>query len=265
MLKFAANLSFLYQEHAFLDRFVAAARDGFEGVEYLFPYEFAAAEVAAQLREHRLTQVLFNIPAGNWPSGERGIACLPERRAEFRDGVALAIEYARALGCTQLNCLAGRAPANTSLELLQETFVANLQFAAAETAKSGIRLLLEPINTRDVPNFFVSTTAHAEQILAAVGSSNLFIQYDAYHMQIMQGDLVPTLERLLPRISHIQIADTPGRHEPGTGEINYAFVLAQLVRLGYRGWVGCEYTPQTNTSAGLIWMRTLTGMSEGSS
>lgn len=247
-----------------MDRFAAAARDGFAGVEYMSPYEFAATDVAAQLREHRLTQVLFNLPAGDWLSGERGIACLPERRAEFREGVARAIEYAQALGCTQLNCIAGRAPASTSLGPLQETLIENLRFAAAETAKSGIRLLLEPINTRDIPGFFVSTTAHAEQILQAVGSQNLFIQYDIYHMQIMQGDLVPTLERLLPRISHVQIADTPGRHEPGTGEINYAFLLAQLVRLGYRGWVGCEYKPQTTTSAGLIWMKTLARMSEES-
>jgi len=258
-LRYSANLSFLYQELAFMDRFAAAARDGFEGVEYMFPYEFAASDIAARLHEHRLKQVLFNMPLGDWHKGERGIAGLPERRTEFRDGVALAIEYARTLGCTQLNCLAGCPPAASSIERFHETLIENLQFAAAATAKAGIRLLTEPLNTRDNPGVFLSTTAQAERLLDAVGSDNLFIQYDVYHMQIMQGDLVPTLQRLLPRISHIQIADTPGRHEPGTGEINYAFVLAQLVRLGYSGWVGCEYKPRTTTTAGLVWMKTTAG------
>lgn len=258
MANYAANLSFLYQEHAFMDRFAAAARDGFRGVEYVSPYEFAAEDIVAKLHEHRLTQVLFNLPAGNWSAGERGIACQPTRRNEFRDGVALAIEYAQLLGCKQLNCLAGRMLSDVSPEQHQDTLVDNLKFAAAQTEKAGIRLLLEPINTRDVAGFFVSSTAHAERILAAVGSANLFIQYDLYHMQIMQGDLVPTLERLLPKIAHIQVADTPGRHEPGTGEINYAFVFSQLVRLGYSGWIGCEYSPATTTSAGLGWMNKLT-------
>lgn len=258
MPKYAANLSFLYQEHVFVDRFAAAARDGFRGVEYMFPYEFAAEDIAAQLREHRLTQVLFNLPAGSWSAGERGIACLPAKCGEFRDGVALAIDYARSLGCKQLNCLAGRMLPEVSPEQHHDTLVDNLRFAAAETGKAGIRLLLEPINTRDIAGFFVSSTAHAERILSAVGSANLFIQYDVYHMQIMQGDLVPTLERLLPKIAHIQIADTPGRHEPGTGEINYAFVLSRLDRLGYTGWIGCEYSPATTTSAGLDWMKKLT-------
>lgn len=255
MPRFAANLSFLYQEHGFMDRFAAAARDGFAAVEYMFPYEFAAADIAARLREHGLQQVLFNFPAGNWDAGERGLACLPDRIEEFRKGMARAIEYAQALGVKQLNCFAGRAPANASPERLQETLIENLKFAAAQTAKAGIRLLLEPINTRDMTGYFVSTTRHAEHILDAVGSDNLWLQYDVYHMQIMEGDLLPTLQRLLPKISHIQIADTPGRHEPGTGEINYAFVLTELDRLGYSGWVGCEYKPSTTTSAGLGWMR----------
>jgi hydroxypyruvate isomerase len=255
MPRFAANLSFLYQEHGFMERLAAAAHDGFTAVEYMFPYDFAATDIAARLREHGLQQVLFNLPAGNWDAGERGLACLPDRVDEFRSGVARAIEYAQVLGVKQLNSFAGRAPEGAASERLQETLIKNLQFAATETAKAGIRLLLEPINTRDIPGYFVSTTRHAEQIMNAVSSDNLWLQYDVYHMQIMEGDLLPTIQRLLPKISHIQIADTPGRHEPGTGEINYAFVLTELDRLGYSGWVGCEYKPSTTTSAGLGWMR----------
>jgi hydroxypyruvate isomerase len=237
-----------------MERLAAAAHDGFTAVEYMFPYDFAAADIAAQLREHGLQQVLFNLPAGNLDAGECGLACLPDRIEKFRSSVACAIEYAQVLGVKQLNCLAGRAPEGASPERLQETLIENLQFAAAEAAKAGVRLLLEPINTRDIPGYLVSTTRQAELILDAVGSDNLWLQYDVYHMQIMEGDLLPTIQRLLPKISHIQIADTPGRHEPGTGEINYAFVLTELDRLGYSGWVGCEYKPSTTTSASLGWM-----------
>jgi hydroxypyruvate isomerase len=254
MPKFAANLTMLYTEHGFLDRFAAAAADGFTGVEYLFPYPYPAEALAERLHRHGLTQVLHNLPAGDWDAGERGIACLPGRTGEFQDGVGKAIAYATALGCPQVNCLAGKAPEGMPAERLEQTLVDNLSFAARALKDAGIRLLVEPINTRDIPGFHLSTTAHAERLLAAVGSDNLFIQYDVYHMQIMEGDLTPTIQHLLPKIAHIQVADTPGRNEPGTGEINYAFVFATLDRLGYGGWVGCEYKAAGRTSDGLGWL-----------
>ncbi len=254
MPKFSANLTFLYQEHAFLDRFAAAAADGFPAVEYVGPYDHPPEKVAETLAAHGLEQALFNLPAGDWAGGERGIGCLPGRVDEFEASVATAIRYGRALGCGKINCLAGIAPAGADPGALEATLVANLRHAAPRLADAGIRLLIEPINTRDMPGFFVSTTHHAERILDAVGSDNLFIQYDIYHTQVMQGDLVPTFARLRERIGHVQIADTPGRHEPGTGEINYGFVLAELDRLGYDGYVGCEYAPLAGTTAGLGWM-----------
>lgn len=254
MPRFSANLSFLYQELPFLERFAAAARDGFAAVEYLGPYEVPKEKVAAVLREHGLTQALFNVPSGNWAGGERGIACLPDRIAEFRDGIALALDYANALGCKQLNVIAGLVPRDADLITLEQVLVDNLKYAAPRLADAGVKLLIEPINRRDIPGFYLSTTDHAERLLDKVGSNNLFIQYDFYHMQIMQGDLMPTYERLKDRIAHVQIADNPGRGEPGTGEINYGFILPELDRLGYAGWVGCEYKPKAGTSAGLGWM-----------
>lgn len=254
MLKFSANLSFLYTEVPFLERFAAAAKDGFRAVEYVSPYVAPAAEIAALLRSNGLEQALFNLPAGNWDGGERGIGCLPDRVEEFRAGIDTAIAYATALGCPKVNCLAGIAPRGVAAKVLESTLVANLGYAAPRLAAAGIKLLLEPINTRDIPGFYVTTTHHAERLLAAVGSDNLFIQYDVYHTQVMQGDLVPTYARLRERIGHIQIADNPGRNEPGTGEINYGFVLSEIDRLGYDGWVGCEYKPKAGTSAGLGWM-----------
>lgn len=258
MPKFSANLSFLYPDLPFLDRFAAAAKDGFTAVEYASPYEHPTETVAQTLRASGLTQALFNLPAGNWAGGERGIGALPDRIDEFRTSVDTAIRYGQALDCTRINCLAGIAPSGVAAESLESTFVANLQYAAPRLADAGIRLLVEPINLRDIPGFFVSTSAHAERILDAVGSDNLFIQYDFYHMQVMQGDLVPTFERLKDRIAHVQIADTPGRNEPGTGEINYPFVLAALDQLGYDGFVGCEYKPKAGTSEGLSWMKSIT-------
>jgi hydroxypyruvate isomerase len=255
MPKFSANLSFLYQELPFLDRFAAAARDGFGALEYLGPYAEPKARVAAALAACGLEQALFNVPSGDWAAGERGIACLPDRVAEFRDGVERALDYAAALNCTRLNVLAGLAPVGADREGLEATLVDNLRHAAARAAAAGVRLLIEPINTRDMPGFFLPTTAMAERVLDRVGSDNLFIQYDFYHMQIMQGDLVPTFARLRDRIAHVQIADHPGRNEPGTGEINYGFVLGELDRLGYDGWVGCEYRPKAGTRDGLGWMR----------
>ncbi len=255
MPRFCANLTLLYTEHDFLDRFEAAARSGFRGVEYLSPYPFAKEQLAERLEKHRLTQVLFNLPAGDWAKGERGIACLPERVGEFQEGVGRAIDYAKALGCMQVNCLVGLASKDVTPEKLRETFVANLCFAAPRLKAAGIRLLIEPCNTRDIPGFYLNHTEQAVDIIGEVGSDNVFLQYDIYHMQIMEGDLAPTIEGQLKRIAHMQLADHPGRHEPGTGEINYPFLFGLIDRLGYSGWIGCEYRPRTTTVEGLGWAR----------
>ena len=253
MPKFAANLTMLYNEVDFLDRFAAAAGAGFQGVEYLFPYDFAKDELAGRLADNRLEQVLHNLPAGDWGAGERGIGCLPDRIGEFQDGVGRAIDYARALGCPRVNCLAGIAPDGADPGQLTETFVANLRFAAGKLGEAGIQLLIEPINTRDIPGFFLTGTDQANAVIDAVGSDNLALQYDIYHMQIMEGDLAPTIQANLARISHMQLADNPGRHEPGTGEINYPFLFDFIDRIGYAGWIGCEYKPAAATTAGLSW------------
>ena len=253
MPRFAANLTMMFNEVDFLDRFEAAARAGFEAVEYLFPYEYEKDDLAERLRRNGLTQALHNLPAGDWDAGERGIACLPDRVGEFQDGVGKAIEYATALGCRQVNCLAGTEPEGADGDALRETFVGNLRFAAAKLQEAGMRLLTEPINTRDIPGFYLRHTAQARSIIEEVGSDNLSLQYDVYHMQIMEGDLTPTIEANLDAIRHVQIADNPGRNEPGTGEINYPFLFRALDRLGYDGWVGCEYKPLTTTEAGLGW------------
>ena len=255
MPKLSANLSFLYQDLPFLDRFAAAARDGFAGLEYLGPYAEPKEKVAEALNASGLSQVLFNVPSGDWAGGERGIACQPDRVQEFRDGVSVALDYATALKCPQLNVICGLVPKGADPDLLEDVLVDNLKYAAVRCADAGIRLLIEPINLRDIPGFYLSTTDHAERILERVGSDNLYIQYDFYHMQIMQGDLMPTFMRLKHKIAHVQIADNPGRNEPGTGEINYAFILAALDRAGYEGWVGCEYKPKAGTSEGLGWMK----------
>ncbi|SEG13548.1 hydroxypyruvate isomerase [Billgrantia desiderata] len=254
MPKFAANLSMLFTEEDFLDRFKAAAEAGFKGVEYLFPYDYSAVELKARLDEHGLTQVLHNLPAGDWGAGERGIACHPDRVEEFRAGVEQAIDYATVLGCKQVNCLAGIQPQGVSLEQARRTLVENLRYAAEKLEAAGILLLAEPINTRDIPGFFLNRTEQALAIFDEVGSPNLKLQYDIYHMQIMEGDLAPTIEKHLARIAHVQLADNPGRHEPGTGEIHYPFLFAYLDRLGYDGWIGCEYKPKTTTREGLGWL-----------
>ena len=254
MPRFAANLTMLFGEVEFLDRFGAAAQAGFRGVEYLFPYPWPAAQLRERLQRHGLEQVLFNLPAGDWAKGERGIACAPDRTGEFQDGVGRALEYAKALGCARLNCLAGIAPAGVPDELVRRTFTANLAFAAAKLGAAGVRLLIEPVNTRDIPGFWLCRSAQALSIIDQVGSPNLGLQYDAYHMQIMEGDLARTMEANLARIGHVQIADNPGRHEPGTGEIHYPFLFAHLDRIGYSGWVGCEYRPAASTEAGLGWL-----------
>ena len=254
MPKFAANLTMLFNEVPFLDRFERAAKAGFEAVEFLFPYAFAAADIKARLDANHLTLVLHNLPAGDWDAGERGIACLPGREDEFRAGVRKAIEYAKALGVPQLNCLAGKAPVGVDEALLRKTFVANLKFAAAELNKAGLRLLIEPINTFDIPGFYLSRTTQALDILDQVGAANAFVQYDIYHAQRMEGELAATMQKQLARIGHIQLADNPGRNEPGTGEINYPFLFAHLDRIGYAGWIGCEYKPKGETGAGLGWL-----------
>ena len=257
MPKFAANLTMLFNELPFLDRFEAAAKADFKAVEFLFPYAWPAQEIKQRLDAHGLTLVLHNLPAGNWEAGERGIACHPDRVDEFRTGVGTAISYAQALGVSQLNCLAGKAPAGVSESVLNETLVSNLRFAAAELKQAGLRLLIEPINTFDIPGFFLTGTAQAVALLDAVGADNAFVQYDIYHAQRMEGELAATMQKQLGRIGHIQLADNPGRNEPGTGEINYPFLFAHLDRIGYDGWIGCEYKPATTTQAGLGWRQAL--------
>ena len=257
MPRFAANLTMLFTEVPFLDRFERAAKAGFKAVEFLFPYDHPAAEIKMRLDANGLQLVLHNLPAGDWALGERGIACRPDRVAEFRSGVARAIRYATALGVPQVNCLAGMAPGNAGPELVGRTFVENLRFAAGELKRAGLRLLIEPINTFDIPAFYLSRTDQALDILDEVGADNAFVQYDIYHAQRMEGELAATLQRCLPRIGHVQLADHPGRNEPGTGEINYGFLFAHLERIGYRGWIGCEYKPLAGTEAGLGWRQRL--------
>ena len=258
MPKFSANLSMLFTELPFLDRFEAAARADFQAVEFLFPYAYPAQEIRQRLNDNGLQLVLHNLPAGNWEAGERGIACDPARTDEFRTGVTQAIDYAQALGVCQLNCLAGRAPAGVTTQALQDTFVSNLLGAATAFKAAGLRLLIEPINTFDIPGFYLSRTDQALTILDAVGADNAYVQYDLYHAQRMEGELAATLQKQLHRIGHIQLADNPGRNEPGTVEINYQFLFAHLDRIGYTGWIGCEYKPATTTETGLDWRQRLT-------
>jgi hydroxypyruvate isomerase len=245
----------LFTEVPVLQRFARARKAGFEAVEFLFPYEFEKDAVKQALSENGLKQVLFNLPAGDWTAGERGNAIFPNRIDEFRRGVASAIEYAEALGCWQVNCLSGVAPEGQVIEALHTTFVANLRYAAGELRKHGIRLLIEPINHYDIPGFFLNTVEQADAIINEVGSDNLFIQYDLYHQQRTRGELIATYQRFKSHIAHIQLADNPGRNEPGTGEINYPNVFEALKNAGYKGWIGCEYKPKTTTEEGLSWFK----------
>lgn len=254
MPRFAANLSFLFTERPFLERFAAARAAGFAAVEFHFPYAIDRAALAEVVLTSGLEVVLFNLPAGNWAAGDRGMACDPRRIAEFQDGVGLAIEYARLLGCARLNCLAGIAPGDISHDRARETLIENLRFAAAVTRRADIELVIEPLNTRDTPGFFVATTRAALALIKAVGSDNMRLQYDIYHAQVMEGDLAHTLQNHLPRIAHVQLADNPGRHEPGTGEINFPFLLSHLDSIGYSGWVGCEYKPSGRTEDSFGWL-----------
>ena len=253
MPKLAANLTMMFNEVEFLERFDAAAKSGFQAVEFALPYDHEKDAIAERLDSNGLVVALHNLPAGDWAAGERGIATDPARVGEFQDGVALATEYAKALGCGKINCLAGIPPEGADPDQLRTTFVSNLRFADSKLGEAGVRLLVEPINTRDIPGFYLNYSDQALSIIEEVGSDNLSLQYDVYHMQIMEGDLIPTMRANLGSIGHVQIADTPGRHEPGTGEINYPYVFSAIDEMGYDGWVGCEYIPLTTTEEGLGW------------
>jgi hydroxypyruvate isomerase len=255
MPKFAANLTMLFNEVGFMDRFAAAAKAGFEGVEYLFPYDYPKEELVEALDKNRLTQVLHNLPPGDWAKGERGIACLPGREREFKQGVEKGISYAKALKCPQLNCLVGLTPSGADAETVRATLVDNLRFAARTLEKEGIRLLVEAINTYDMPGFHLSRSGETLALFDEVGEKNLWLQYDIYHMQRMEGELAATMAKQLSRIAHVQLADNPGRNEPGTGEINYPFLFQHLDRIGYSGWIGCEYKPRSTTEEGLGWVK----------
>ncbi len=268
MPRFAANLSMLYPEHAFLDRFAAAARDGFRGVEYLFPYEHDAKELAARLRDHGLQQVLFNAPPGKWDEGERGLACLPGREQEFREGLQRALQYAEALGCPRIHVMAGLVPKGQEREALRPTYVNNLRWAAREAAQQGVELLLEPINTRDIPGFFLNRQDHAHELVGEIGGVNVKVQMDLYHCQVVEGDVAMKIRQYLPtgRVGHFQIAGVPQRHEPDVGELNYPYLFSVIDEVsaacGWEGWVGCEYRPARGaqpggTSQGLGWLRAL--------
>ena len=266
MPQFAANLSMMYPEHAFLDRFEAAARDGFEAVEFLFPYDHPVAELKARLQGNGLRQVLFNGPPGDWAAGERGLACLSGREAEFRAGIARAIDYALELGCPRIHVMAGLVPAGVERASLQPTYLANLAWAAQEAGQSGLDVLMEPINTRNIPGFFLNRQDQAHELIRLVGAPNLKVQMDLYHCQIVEGDVAMKIRHYLPtgRVGHFQIAGVPERFEPDVGEVNYPYlfdVIDEVSRAcGWLGWIGCEYNPRLGnqpggTSAGLGWLR----------
>ncbi|MDH0381482.1 2-oxo-tetronate isomerase [Comamonas aquatica] len=262
MPRFAANLSMLYNDVDFLDRFAAAALDGFQAVEYLFPYAYTPEQLAALLRQHGLQQVLFNAPPGDWDAGERGIACLPGREAEFREGIARAITYAQALQCPRIHVMAGLMPQDVDPATVRATYVANVRYAAEQAAAHGIQILLEPINGRDMPGFFLSRQDQAHALVAEIGATNVKVQMDLYHCQIVEGDLAMKIRQYLPtgNVGHFQIAGVPERHEPDVGELNYPYLFQLLDTLGYDGWIGCEYKPARGaaphaTRDGLGWLQ----------
>lgn len=255
MPRFAANLSMLYPQHEFLDRFAAAAADGFEAVEFLFPYDYSANELKQRLSDNGLVQALFNAPPGDWAAGERGIATLPGREDEFRSGFDRALEYAAVLGNTRIHVMAGLLAAESDRARHHGVYLQNLAYAADQGGKAGITVLLEPINTRDMPGFFLNRQDQAQAICKEAGATNLKVQFDCYHCQIVEGDLATTLRRDFDRIGHIQIAGVPDRHEPDQGEVNYPYLFELMDHLGYDGWVGCEYRPKGDTSTGLQWLR----------
>lgn len=255
MPRFAANLSMLYPQYEFLDRFAAAAADGFAAVEYLFPYDFSAQEIQQRLSDNGLVQALFNAPPGDWAAGERGIASLPGREEEFRSGIARALEYAAVLGNDRIHVMAGLLPSEDLRERHHAVYVQNLAYAAEQAAKAGITILIEPINTRDMSGFFLNRQDQAQAICKEVGAANLKVQFDFYHCQIVEGDVISKLRRDFAGVGHIQIAGVPDRHEPNLGELNYAWLFDEIDRLGYTGWIGCEYRPKGDTSEGLQWLR----------
>jgi len=259
MVKFSANLTMMFNEVDFLGRFERASRAGFKGVEYLFPYNWKKEQLVEELGKYGLEQVLHNLPAGDWAAGERGIACLPGRMGEFQEGVGLAIEYAKALRCSRLNCLVGLTPKDVPAEKVRQTLVDNLRFAAIALERESIRFLVEALNDQDIPGFHLVHTRDVLQLFKEINHPNLWLQYDIYHMQIMEGNLTRTIRDNLARIAHIQLADNPGRHEPGTGEINYTNLFRFIDEAGYDGWIGCEYKPAGVTEDGLEWVKNYIG------
>jgi 2-dehydrotetronate isomerase len=260
MLRFAANLTMMYGEHAFPDRFAAAARDGFTAVEYLFPYEYPAQDLAAWLQAHGLTQALFNAPPGDWAAGERGLACVPGKETEFRAGIRTVVSYAQTLRCPRVHVMSGIQPNGVERAALRRTLMANLAWAAGIAAAASIELLIEPINTRDMPGYFLNRQDEAHAIVAEIGSPALKVQMDLYHCQIVEGDVSMKLRKYLAddpqkKVGHIQIASVPARNEPDRGELNYDYLLDLIEDLGYPGWIGCEYRPKAGTSEGLTWLR----------
>jgi 2-dehydrotetronate isomerase len=256
MLRFAANLSFLYGEYDFPERFAAAAKDGFTGVEYLFPYDYPAQQLATRLQENSLVQVLFNAPPGNWAAGERGLASLPGREAEFHTAIQTALAYAQALACPRVHVMSGLQPSGAERYAMRRTFVANLAWAAELAAPAGVELLIEPINTRDMPGYFLNRQDEAHAIVDEIGNPALKVQMDLYHCQIVEGDVSMKLRKYLGKnVGHLQIASVPDRNEPDRGELNYDYLLKLIEELGYSGWIGCEYRPKAGTSEGLGWLK----------
>jgi 2-dehydrotetronate isomerase len=253
--KFAANLSFIFQEVEFLDRFAAAAQCGFKAVEYLSPYEHPPETIAERLSRHGLVQALFNMPPGNWAAGERGVGALAGREQEFRDGVEKALVYAKATNCRLLHAMAGVLPAGGDRSAAERVYIANLRYAAERLAREGITVIIEPINNRDIPGYFLNTTTQAMSLIERVGQPNLELQLDLYHVQIMEGDLAHHIRSLAGHYPHVQIAGNPGRNEPDVGEINYPFLFDLFDEVGYSGWIGCEYRPKGETRAGLGWAK----------
>jgi len=255
MPRFAANLSMMFTEVPFIERFGAAAEAGFKAVEFLFPYDHAADAISEQLRRHRLANVLFNLPPGDLAAGDRGMASIPGREAQFRQGLSEALAYARTLGTPRLHVMAGLLPAGADRGRHRAAYVANLRHAAEAAARDGLDILIEPLNPRDNPGYFLNTQADAHAVREEVGAANLKVQMDFYHVQIVEGDVATRLRRYLPHVGHIQIAGVPDRHEPDTGELNYPYLFRLMDELGYAGWVGCEYRPAAGTVAGLGWLR----------
>ncbi|MGJ8513283.1 2-oxo-tetronate isomerase [Carnimonas bestiolae] len=258
MPRFAANLSMMFTDVPFMERFERAAAAGFSAVEYLFPYAYEAEDIARELDRHQLTQVLFNMPPGDWDAGERGMAAIPGREQEFRANVDKALHYARALGCQQLHAMSG-ITGELHAAQCQRTFIDNFRYAADKLAPHGITLLVEPINQRDMPGYFISHQREAVRLLEMVDRTNVAVQFDLYHAQIMEGDLTRLMEQMRGEFSHVQVASVPDRHEPDEGELNVEWLFQQLDRQGYRGWIGCEYHPRGRTEDGLGWFSAYRG------